>query len=93
MLGPGLLPLVLRATTTVVVTWEHTNLCTALKLSGDRGFPTALAVLDASLTADLSGQAARGHTLSWYPLDLQPRVDDAHPTLVCVRQQEFGLVV
>jgi hypothetical protein len=52
----------------VVVTWEHADLCTALNLPGDRGFPTALAVLDASLAADVSGHPARGHTLSWYPL-------------------------
>lgn len=77
----GLLPSVVKATT-VVITWEHADLCTALNVPGDRGFPTALAVLEASLDAERFGDTAPRHTVSWYPFDLQlgPLNRDGVPT-------------
>jgi hypothetical protein len=77
----GLLPSALKATT-VVITWEHADLCTALNVPSDRGFPTALAVLDASLAADRFGVTAPRHALRLYPFDLQrgPLNRDGVPT-------------
>lgn len=79
--GLGLLPSVLKATT-VVITWEHADLCTALNVPGDRGFPTALAVVDASLDAQEFGATAPRHALRLYPFDLQvgPLNRDGVPT-------------
>jgi hypothetical protein len=77
----GLLPSVLKATT-VVITWEHADLYTALNMPGNRGFPTALAVVDASLDAEEFGAPAPRHALRLYPFDLQvgPLNRDGVPT-------------
>lgn len=54
----GLLPSALGASR-LVVTWEHADLCTALELPGDDGFPPGVVVVDAS---------RNGHTLRWHPM-------------------------
>jgi hypothetical protein len=69
--GLGLLPAVLGATS-VVVTWEHADLCAALNLCGDYRFLGAVVVLDVSLVEDPCGGEASGHTVTWYPFDLLP---------------------
>jgi hypothetical protein len=45
--------------TRLVVTFENADLCTALELPADDGFPAGVVVVDADL---------RGHTVRWHPV-------------------------
>jgi hypothetical protein len=70
----GLLPSLLCATQLVVV-WEYADLCTAIDLPNDRGFPTAIVVLDANLD---------DHVLRWHPFEMRvgPIGSTGLPTVV-----------
>jgi hypothetical protein len=43
----------------LVVTWENADLCTALQLPGEDGFPAGIVVVDAD---------RRGHVVRWHPM-------------------------
>jgi hypothetical protein len=71
----GVLPSALDASR-LVVTWEHTDLCTALELPGADGFPPGVVVLDAEMG---------GHVVHWHPMRMQlgpPAADTGAPTVL-----------
>lgn len=47
----------------LVVTWENADLCTALELPGDDGFPAGVMAVDAD---------RNGHVLRWHPMRMHP---------------------
>jgi hypothetical protein len=58
--GLGVLPLMVNATR-LIVTWEHEDLCMALKVPSAGGFDNAIVVLEADRSR---------HTLRWHPMTL-----------------------
>lgn len=70
----GLMGSMLGATH-LVVTWENADLCTALELPGDDGFPSGIVVVDAD---------QRGHALRWHPMRMhvEPARSDQPPSVV-----------
>ncbi|MDQ2709424.1 MAG: hypothetical protein M3Z25_18150 [Actinomycetota bacterium] len=71
--GLGVLPAALGVSR-LVLTWEHSDLCTALELPDDDGFLTGVVVVDAD---------QHGHTVRWHPmrLHLGPDNDAGLPTV------------
>ncbi|MGW4030705.1 hypothetical protein ACWEFL_15520 [Streptomyces sp. NPDC004838] len=69
----GLLPSVLKATR-LIVTWEDSDLRTALEVPGD-GFANGMAILDARFDR---------HTLHWHPFEAEASTPSAHgiPTII-----------
>jgi hypothetical protein len=70
----GVLPSAFYATHLVVV-WEYADLCTALELPGEEGFPTGLVVLEATMD---------GHVVRWHPflMHLGPLGPGGLPTVI-----------
>jgi len=59
----------------LVVTWENADLCTALELPGDDGFPAGIVIVDAD---------RRGHVLRWHPMRMHigPERPDGPPAVL-----------
>lgn len=65
----------------MVVTFENADLCTALELPGEDGFPAGVVVVDADL---------RGHTLRWHSMRMHTAPGDGPGGLVVI--PEWGPV-